>query len=1663
MAIVNSAPNNDKNNNELGSASSDGSVKQDEVLLSPPHLNTDEASDDNAVKGYLSRVGDKLLVRVPNEILHNDQQINISNLKNNVIDETLAQNASVHLPGDISKYEVVKIFQKNELYSIVQEERAKNVIVKEVGESGYQRILELLTSDETDVNIIFMYYANGDNAITKTENLYQLNFIGNDISKAHIVLANPDNYQSTENYFFTDLIKDFSEVGGTPQDFSISIEVSPIFANFFAPTYSRIDKVYDYFNPFEVSLNSQSTAKFTTKLSLFDTFDEAAIPPLFDPNKPPTDPEQPPTDPEIPPSDPDKPPIFNIGPIAFNDFYFTFFGSDEVIIESNIGVLLNDFDPEDDRIYVTAINGVELSFDGDGNVLPIDLDDGTLIIDPDGGFYYQDFGDLILAPVEFEYTIEDVFGARDSAWVFIDIFFPPVAIDDYAITVIDSPIMINLSDNDIDIDGDIDVNSIIIIDSDDGTVEVLDDDTGDVIFTPDINFIGSTSFEYAIADEFGEYSNFATVFIDVFPNGFPVYQSLEERGDLMLQPIATQAITSHDSWEFFDPNHKILSYAFFDRDDIADGYEIFGLDLEFEDPGFIVGSFTEYMKEAYRQAFQMIEDLTELEFVEVTITDPRDAQLFFDNNINISLFAKNIGGHVLGAAFEPTGIPGFGFNMPGFDSRFWQTVSGDIELDILDRPPEDFAPGGIMFTTILHELGHSLGLVHPQNYADTKNFYSYFEMTPQILVDSYAEFDFSHRNMGIPTNEFLRGNNSDNERNTVMSYVEYQDLPQTYQVIDISALQYIYGANYATNIGNDIYIFDDSIGLATDIWDAGGIDTFDGSTSIKDLMIDLTPGALSFVIDTNETFNIASTQYGIAMGTKIENAFGGFGDDILVGNAEINILDGGTGNNTLSYYRSYESVLIDLSTLFVDGGHGIGDIISNFSNIRGSNFNDVILGDNQDNIIEGGAGIDVLDGAAGSNTVSYENAFTSVIVDLANSTSSEGDFLFNFNHILGSRYDDTLIGNAEDNNINGGDGDDILIGGLGIDILDGGTGLDIVDYGSNLDAIFVDLLNGINSEGDIYFSIEGIIGSEFDDILIGDDNENFFIGLGGVNLIDGQGGRDVVSYLNANNPVVIDLLLDFNSEDDDLINIEGIIGSRFDDILIGDEKDNIFYGYIGQDFIDGGDGIDTVSYRYSGFVAVNLLTNIHSAGNAIGDVLINIENIEGSNFSDTLIGDNFDNEIYGLDGADILAGLAGADLLDGGDSFQDIADYRDSDDGIDISLQDNLAFGGHANGDVLLNIEGLYGSDFSDRLIGTNGNNFLFGGSGDDFIDGLGGDDIIFSGLGNDEITFGGGYDSLNYIFSNAGVNVNFNTYFFDGGDATGDFYNDSPELIYGSNFADVIIADYKHNTLFGNEGDDLIFGGEGNDLISGGEGYDTLIGGNGSDTLDYQLHNNGIIVDLQNDSVVSNDFAQVDQDFILEFENIIGTRFDDILLGDSESNYVIDYFSVDEINGDTIRLFAGDDMLEYAGKVAIADGGDDFDTIVTKLDNVSIILHNDLDVLNYINFEAIDFRSPTISPGVGNQLTLTVSDVLDLPDNNLINDSLYLIGGVGEQLNLTTEGGSWVEVAPGFTIEKMINGTNHLFVEYAHSSNSDANVFVSMELNNIIDVTPEFTIFQGV
>ncbi|MGK9231823.1 hypothetical protein KXS07_09350 [Inquilinus limosus] len=616
------------------------------------------------------------------------------------------------------------------------------------------------------------------------------------------------------------------------------------------------------------------------------------------------------------------------------------------------------------------------------------------------------------------------------------------------------------------------------------------------------------------------------------------------------------------------------------------------------------------------------------------------------------------------------------------------------------------------------------------------------------------------------------------------------------------------------------------------------------------------------------------------------------GDDVLIGGLGADALNGGAGSDTADYSGEAAAIAINLAVNFASGA-ATGDTFTSIENLIGTNFNDELASNDSANTVDGGAGNDIIYGSLGADTliggvgidtIWYNTAPSGVTVDLAAGTGSggwaEGDTLSGFERIGGSDFDDDLSGDAGANEIAGGLGNDIVQGRGGADLVDGREGFDWASYRDSSAAVVVNLLAGTASggdaQGDTLAAIEGVIGSAQSDTLTGNGIGNNLQGLAGNDTIDGGGA---------------------------------------DDFLVGGA---------GADQINGGAGIaDIADYADSSAgVTVDLTAGTGVGGDAQGDTLTGVEYLNGSAFADRLYGDAAGNQLRGGDGDDTLRGGAGADLLVGG-AGSDFVNYQGSAAAVTVNLQVNQGFLGDAQGDVLQEIENIYGSSNNDNLIGNDNRNILGGELGNDTLTGNGGDDSLSGEAGDDTINGGDGNDRA---VGGAGVDT-----------IRGGIGNDS---IDAGSENDTVFGDAGNDSIVGGAGIDQIDGGDGNDVIQGGDGADALTGGTGVDTAYYSLSAVGVTVNLTTGTGTGGD-AQGDT--LTGIEQVFGSNAADVLTGDAGNNTLWGSGGNDVLTGglgaDVLKGGAGNDSFVYTdvAESTVAIAGKDLITDFSTGDRIDL------------------------------------------------------------------------------------------------------------------------------
>jgi Ca2+-binding RTX toxin-like protein len=306
-----------------------------------------------------------------------------------------------------------------------------------------------------------------------------------------------------------------------------------------------------------------------------------------------------------------------------------------------------------------------------------------------------------------------------------------------------------------------------------------------------------------------------------------------------------------------------------------------------------------------------------------------------------------------------------------------------------------------------------------------------------------------------------------------------------------------------------------------------------------------------------------------------------------------------------------------------DGPPGARDsVATDVEDLTGGSGDDVLTGNAERNVLDGGLGDDDLHGLGGVDVVDYSGRIAAVFVDLGDPAPIDGaedefdDVGADVEDVLGGAGADLLIGSSVSNVLEGGGGDDLLDGAGSADALRGGTGLDLAYYGTRSAAIVADLDGQSGDDGEageddtLATDLEGLVGGAGNDTLTGGSSDDLLDGGTGADELRGGGGYDGVSYEERTAGVTADA--DGVAGDDgqpgegDTIadDVEDLYGGAGDDVLVGNSLDNFLFGGTGADRLDGGNGEDALFGEAGGDDLTTSDANADLADCGLGDDLV---------------------------------------------------------------------------------------------------------------------------------------------------------------------------------------------------------------------------------------------------------------------------------------------------------------------------------------------------------------------------------------------------------------------------------------------------------------------------
>ncbi|URM29884.1 M10 family metallopeptidase C-terminal domain-containing protein [Pseudomonas frederiksbergensis] len=857
------------------------------------------------------------------------------------------------------------------------------------------------------------------------------------------------------------------------------------------------------------------------------------------------------------------------------------------------------------------------------------------------------------------------------------------------------------------------------------------------------------------------------------------------------------------------------------------------------------------------------------------------------------------------------------------------------------------------FMTFVHEIGHALGLKHP------------FESSQ------------SNSTLILPL--------LDNSHYSIMSYNNaYSYQPTTPMLLDILAIQKLYGANMLWQTGNNVYRWAPDQSVFETLWDAGGNDTIDASNQLMAVRLNLNEGEFSnigkaFVDIAN--LELINDGLAIAFGAKIENAIGSAFDDDLIGNALDNVLDGGAGQdimiggagNDVYVVDNVDDVVVETNTSLTE----IDTVMSSISYTLGSSSNLEYLtltgGDNLDgtgnarsnrlvgnvgnNTLDGSLGADVMIGGSGNDTYIVDN-----LKDLVTETSSLASEIdtvrSSVSWTLGANLENltltgsdnlTGVGNALNNVLTGNSGNNILNGGAGLDTMGAGAGADIyvLDQAGELALLQETADQGLDLLYINYTSTPVTSTVDLSQSNLQNVEDVTVTGFGNFTVI----GNDQNNTL---------------------------LGNSYDNTLQGGAGNDWLDGWTGADKLSGGSGDDTYVIYSNGAQVTELADEGHDLIRTAVSYYLE-DNVEDGvllgSAALSLAGNELDNSLTGNAAANILDGRGGADTLDGGagndtysvDNLGDTVIER----GTSLSEIDTVVssisytLGSNLENLTLINFNDVNatGNALNNRIVGNYGDNTLDGGLGADvMIDDRGGDTYIV--------------DNLKDVVIETGLSL------WDI-----DTVRSSVSWTLGANLENLTLTGSDNLNGVGNTLRNVLTGNSGNNVLNGGAGLDTLIGGAGDDT--YVLDQAGELALLQETADQGRDLLNISyastpttstvdlsQSNLQNVENVTLTGLGAFtVIGNDLNNTLQGNASVNTLQGG-----AGNDWLDGGVGADILSGGSGDDTYV--IDNAVDKIFENADEGRDLIRTAVSY---TLSTNIEDGLLLGVA-ALNLAGNELDN-----------------------------------------------------------------------------
>ena len=659
--------------------------------------------------------------------------------------------------------------------------------------------------------------------------------------------------------------------------------------------------------------------------------------------------------------------------------------------------------------------------------------------------------------------------------------------------------------------------------------------------------------------------------------------------------------------------------------------------------------------------------------------------------------------------------------------------------------------GGFGMATIIHEVGHLLGLGHGGNYNGavdpaTQQFSAYDEKMWTTM--SYIGFDLRNRAAFRNSYDYTDTNWGSDSDDIPGSW--FPRAAHTWMPLDVVAIQRLYGEAESTPLdGGEVFGFNSNIG--------GRLQRFFDFTN------NTTPVVTLFSTGTNNTLNLS----GFSQASRVDLVDGAFSSAA------------GLVNNI---------------------GIAFGTVIE--SAITGSGA-DTLRGNAADNLFDGGAGADAFDGLGGSDTVTYERSDAGVDIDLGRQDTrppsgghAQGDTLVSIENLIGSQFDDRLVGvtGVGGNELEGLNGNDIIFGSADNDTIRGGLGNDQIYgnegndrlYGADSNLILnggFEVIDSVKVEANGY--VQYLDSLDGWGLLSGPGVELFTGAVAGADPFEGTYGIDLEGYAPGTNVGITQLVdraadgasyrLAFEAR-----KLDAATAARVE-VYWGGTK--LTWGPAHDTYIDPTTGyltyyIDVIGGAGSGADKNRLSFVEIGGGDGNGTMLDNVRMYRAH----AGIAKAADQDPWS-DGSDTFVPGAGSDVVfgNGGDDraiFNDInteSDHLDGGSGIDTLVLDwslaatSIGYSalGVTNSDQIGTASSYYLANFGGsnqylffreverfEVKGGSASDNLVGGVLDDILMGNDGDDYLIGGGGIDTLNGGGGFDRASLTLSALGNNI---------------------------------------------------------------------------------------------------------------------------------------------------------------------------------------------------------------------------------------------------------------------------------------------------------------------